>query len=1027
MLAAEFERYSKQLVSFEEKVTAAQSALEEVCSSLFSVAESVTPLASSVGLGCEASELLNAATTMSTSVSTALSRTIGSTLLQPLHYITAAHAELLARMTARAEAVAAYEAAVADLARLQRKQAARSKRGVAGKASSGIMSALNAAMSMRSPTGPSPTGSAGSGTSAGGGGSGNGGDSESDGEASGTMAQPNNAKFLTAQAKVVSRLSSSQALVDVLTEGLTDELLHLRSRRRDVVTKLLSALGSVSHLGALAAADVFAGCDFSESLGEPRAGADAGQVGGAAPGTSISSSAGVTAHVQRLERLCTSASTGAAWYDEGQASRSHARESAARRKADARSKLIVQGVTREVPLESYLIVEVGAADGTSAARMASPPSTLASSSSASSGVAAGVQDAGGKLRLAVSRPPGISGRQLVLESPAWLPRILQGLSVTEAGRFLQASRLLAQQGSTSSAFWLSLLRSGGLDPAYEGTELAFRRLRMWQWLLGPTCKLTDSAATATSTMSHAHVDSDAFTALLRLAAAEAAVGGKGEGTPSTEYHADNEHGEGSVVRWATLIEQDVARSYQAGVPFGTSGVVKRQRRALTHSKRAAVARALAGTDDAAAATLQTDAHQRYANHHSAQRLLPSVQTAGRTAQLRPRRRSLPTTLRVDTAAAEESVAHMSLTSFLHASRADIESSDAAFPHDSHAAADAVDYRPRSWSCFADLGAVGARGSAVTQTTASEAAAKAGHTGRHDATDVADAAAAIADSGALALESRRSLLSSVLFALAAAEPEMRYTQGLNCLARFVLELVAAAHEHERGEGAGVPDPAAAQAIAVETYNVLSGILHKPPAAVPHHTGTSGGLANQWRLLHIFLPDMSCLQLRLYQLDRLLLRRLPELHGHLQQEGITTNAYASPWLLTLFSSFSVLDARTTAAVWDSYLLTGWSAVLSMCLSVLVLLAPLLQGAPMEDCLAALQAPRLYLQDATQSWAATGWERAEVDASAAAREQAAMAVLRRRAREHPLCVVTEEEVSELEQDYQFLNSAGGAGQSR
>ena len=56
----------------------------------------------------------------------------------------------------------------------------------------------------------------------------------------------------------------------------------------------------------------------------------------------------------------------------------------------------------------------------------------------------------------------------------------------------------------------------------------------------------------------------------------------------------------------------------------------------------------------------------------------------------------------------------------------------------------------------------------------------------------------------------------------------------------------------------------------------------------------------------------LQLRFYQLDRLIEKRLPDLWQHFQNMGLETHMYASQWFLTLFSAkfplflvFRVLD--------------------------------------------------------------------------------------------------------------------------
>ncbi|CAG5082111.1 Similar to TBC1D1: TBC1 domain family member 1 (Homo sapiens) [Cotesia congregata] len=55
-----------------------------------------------------------------------------------------------------------------------------------------------------------------------------------------------------------------------------------------------------------------------------------------------------------------------------------------------------------------------------------------------------------------------------------------------------------------------------------------------------------------------------------------------------------------------------------------------------------------------------------------------------------------------------------------------------------------------------------------------------------------------------------------------------------------------------------------------------------------------------LRKLYLPDMAALQLRLYQLSRLLHDRLPLVYSHFDKHEVSPTLYAAPWLLTLFAS-------------------------------------------------------------------------------------------------------------------------------
>lgn len=51
---------------------------------------------------------------------------------------------------------------------------------------------------------------------------------------------------------------------------------------------------------------------------------------------------------------------------------------------------------------------------------------------------------------------------------------------------------------------------------------------------------------------------------------------------------------------------------------------------------------------------------------------------------------------------------------------------------------------------------------------------------------------------------------------------------------------------------------------------------------------------------YLPDMVGLQIKLYQLSRLLHDQLPDLYEHFDVYDVAPTLYAAPWLLTLFAS-------------------------------------------------------------------------------------------------------------------------------
>jgi hypothetical protein len=100
--------------------------------------------------------------------------------------------------------------------------------------------------------------------------------------------------------------------------------------------------------------------------------------------------------------------------------------------------------------------------------------------------------------------------------------------------------------------------------------------------------------------------------------------------------------------------------------------------------------------------------------------------------------------------------------------------------------------------------------------------------------------------------------NVLRAYALSDPEIGYTQGMNFLAGLLLTYL----------------PSEADA-----YAALSLLMR------------------QRGLRELYLPDMSLLQIRLWQLSRLL---PPRLSAHLEAHAALPVLYASSWLLTCFAA-------------------------------------------------------------------------------------------------------------------------------
>eukprot|EP00090_Calanus_glacialis_P000348 TRINITY_DN10211_c0_g1_i1.p1 TRINITY_DN10211_c0_g1~~TRINITY_DN10211_c0_g1_i1.p1 ORF type:complete len:1017 (-),score=311.81 TRINITY_DN10211_c0_g1_i1:664-3714(-) len=87
-----------------------------------------------------------------------------------------------------------------------------------------------------------------------------------------------------------------------------------------------------------------------------------------------------------------------------------------------------------------------------------------------------------------------------------------------------------------------------------------------------------------------------------------------------------------------------------------------------------------------------------------------------------------------------------------------------------------------------------------------------------------------------------------------------------------------------------------------------------------------------LRDMFRENFEQLQLRFYQLDRLIEKRLPDLWQHFQNMGLETHMYASQWFLTLFSAKFPLFL--VFRVLDVFMLQGVETIFQVSLALLMM---------------------------------------------------------------------------------------------
>jgi len=87
---------------------------------------------------------------------------------------------------------------------------------------------------------------------------------------------------------------------------------------------------------------------------------------------------------------------------------------------------------------------------------------------------------------------------------------------------------------------------------------------------------------------------------------------------------------------------------------------------------------------------------------------------------------------------------------------------------------------------------------------------------------------------------------------------------------------------------------------------------------------------WGLRKQYKPDMSALQMQLYQLTRLLYEEARDIYEHFERHEIPATLYAAPWFLTLFAS--QFPIGFVARLFDAIFLMGVEALFRICLALL-----------------------------------------------------------------------------------------------
>lgn len=83
----------------------------------------------------------------------------------------------------------------------------------------------------------------------------------------------------------------------------------------------------------------------------------------------------------------------------------------------------------------------------------------------------------------------------------------------------------------------------------------------------------------------------------------------------------------------------------------------------------------------------------------------------------------------------------------------------------------------------------------------------------------------------------------------------------------------------------------------------------------------GLLENMDFKHVYDSEMRGLRVRMHQLNELVAINFPRLHERLEENSIFPAAYASSWIMTLFTSDSSMNIMEHVAILDHLIVDGW----------------------------------------------------------------------------------------------------------
>jgi len=95
------------------------------------------------------------------------------------------------------------------------------------------------------------------------------------------------------------------------------------------------------------------------------------------------------------------------------------------------------------------------------------------------------------------------------------------------------------------------------------------------------------------------------------------------------------------------------------------------------------------------------------------------------------------------------------------------------------------------------------------------------------------------------------------------------------------------------------------------------------------------SQSYQLIHNFESGTTGLNLRLFQLTKLIKIHMPELYDHFLAFNLHPNIFATDWLSNLFMDLNTLPYPVAIEIFDWFLFDGWKAIFRVALALLSML--------------------------------------------------------------------------------------------